>query len=285
VKCGLSLPINYLAGSPSSADDFLFQNHFKDPLIFLKALKKAGLTSVEINTIDSGTETNKAALATQRVLDSKLDVTIHGYLPPTNQKGKFSEILPPIASIAEILKNRNRSSIITFHSYKKQNDVLSRLVDTNADFVKNIIDIIHNEKLSLKIALEINRQKGFTDPSTTYDTLMTVWEKIGDPKMVGFCWDFGHSYWNASNNFIDCIPTEDFLSRVFHTHIHDVSTDGQTHWPLTEGNIPLNDFVSRLKARNYNGTYNMELYPERWHQVHDIQSGIFDSISILTAKL
>ncbi len=285
MKCGLSLPINYLAGSPSSADDFLFQNHFKDPLTFMNTLKKAGLASIEINAISSGTEAKKAALATKRVLDSKLDVTIHGYLPPANKGEKLVEILPPIASIAAILKDRNRSSIITFHSYKKQNDDLLRLVDYNVDFIKNFIHIIHNEKLSLKIALEINRQKGFTDPSITYDTLMTVWKKIADPKMVGFCWDFGHSYWNASNNFIDCIPTQDFLSRVIHTHIHDVSTDGQTHWPLTEGNIPLNDFVSKLKAQNYEGTYNMELYPERWHRVRNIQAGIFDSISILTANL
>lgn len=284
MKCGLSLPINYLAGLPSSADDFLFQNHFKDPLTFMNALKKAGLSSIEINTIDSGTEAKKAALATNRVLDSGLDVTIHGYLPPTNQRGKLVEILPPIASIAETLKDRNCSSIITFHSYKKQNDDLLRLIDTNVDFIENLIHIIHNEKLSLKIALEINRQKGFTDPSISYDTLMKIWKKIADPKLVGFCWDFGHSYWNASNNFIDCIPTEDFLSRVIHTHIHDLSPDGETHWPLTEGVIPLNDFVSRLKERNYKGTYNMELYPERWHKVRDIQSGIFDSISILTAK-
>ena len=285
MNCGFSLPINYLTGSPLNAEDFVFQEHFKDPLAFMNDLKKAGVSSIELRHIEAETETEKAALAAKQILDSELEVTIHGYLPQAISGDRFADILPPIASIVETLKERKASCTMTFHSYKARNGDLSQLSAYNADFIKNLMQIIYNENLPLKIALEINRNKGFTDPSIDYDGLMTVWKDIASPQRVGFCWDFGHSYWNTSKGYMNLIPKDDFLAHVIHTHIHDVSPEGETHWPLTEGVIPLNDFVARLNEQNYTGTYNLELSPERWHKLRDVKTCIFESISILKAKV
>jgi sugar phosphate isomerase/epimerase len=76
-----------------------------------------------------------------------------------------------------------------------------------------------------------------------------------------------------------------FLDNVIHTHIHDLSPGGETHWPLTESVVPLADFVLSLKEKNYAGTYNLELRPERWQKVIDAKTGIFESISILKDSL
>jgi sugar phosphate isomerase/epimerase len=285
MNCGLSLPVNYLAGSPKTDEDFLYQEHFKQPPVFLKTLKKSGATSIELRAIKATTEPKKASLAAKQILEAGLGTTIHGYLPQSINGYRFSENLSPIASIAKMLKKYQMSSTITLHCYRRRNENLTKLVDYNADYIQNLIQSIHDEKLPLKIALELNRNIGFTDPSVTYDTLVTVWNKINNPEMVGFCWDFGHSFWNTSKNCLDLLPPEDFLDRVIHTHIHDLSPDGETHWPLSEGVIPLKEFVSRLKERNYNGTYNLELRPERWHTVKDVNTGIFESMSILAAMI
>jgi len=283
--CGLSLPINYLAQDPRIDEDFLYQDHFKDPATFLKALKAAGLSSIEIRAIKADTDIKNAARAAKHILDAELDITIHGYLPSNTDGDKFEKILPSIAPIAEILKDRNRSAVITLHCYREQNGDLPQLVSYNINFIKRLARMILEEKLPVKIALEINRQKKYTDPSITYDSLIKLSSEIAEPELVGFCWDFGHSFWNASKNYIDLTPPERFLDNVIHTHIHDISPGGETHWPLTESVVPLTDFVSSLKAKNYAGTYNLELRPERWQHVIDAKTGIFESISILTDQL
>jgi len=284
-RCGLSLPINYLAGDPRIEEEFLYRDHFKAPATFLKALKAAGVASIEIRAIKADTDRNNAAAAAEQILDAGLDVTIHGYLPPNGSGQRFEEVLPSIAPIAQEIKDRNRSAVITLHCYRELDGDLPRMVNTNADFVKRLARMIGDQNLPLRIALEINRNKNYTDPSITYDSLTRLLSEIAEPGLVGFCWDFGHSFWNASKKYIDVMPPKRFLNEVIHTHIHDLSREGETHWPLTEKAIPLTDFVSSLKGRNYAGTYNLELRPERWQGVIDAKTGIFESISVLAEKL
>ena len=282
---GLSLPINYVADDPRTDEDFLYQDHFKGPATFLKVLKTAGVSSIELRAIKANTDMKNAARAAKNILDSELDITIHGYLPSNPDGDKFEKILPSIAPITKIIKDRKRSSIITLHCYREHNGDLSHLVSYNIQFIKRLARMIRDEKLPVKIALEINRRKKYTDPSISYDSLIKLSSEIAESEMVGFCWDFGHSFWNASKNYIDLTPPENFLDNVIHTHIHDISPDGETHWPLTERVVPLTDFISSLKEKNYSGTYNLELRPERWQKVIDAKTGIFESISILKVSV
>jgi len=283
--CGLSLPIDYLANDPRTDEDFMYQDHFKDAPAFLKVLKTAGVASIELRAIKATTDSKNAAVAAKHILDTELDITIHGYLPSNSDGDRFEKILPSIASIADILKQRNRSAVMTLHCYRAQNGDLSQLVDYNVNFIKRLTRMILDEKLPLKIALEINRQKKYTDPSITYDSLINLSSEIAESELVGFCWDFGHSCWNASKNYIDLTPPDEFLAKVIHTHIHDLSPGGETHWPLSESVVPLTDFVFSLKEKNYAGAYNLELRPERWQNVIDPKTGIFESISILKDNL
>ena len=284
MNCGISLPTNYLAGTPRNDEDFLFLKHYQNPLILLENLRGAGVTSIELRAIEAKTDLKIASLAADRVLESGLDLTIHGYFPKKVNCHRFSEYMPPIASIVENLKNYKASSTMTLHTHRKRNTNLAKLIQFNVDVIRNLVKCIDDEKLPLKIALELNRNKGYTDPSVAYASLITVMQEVGNPN-VGFCWDFGHSFWNTSKGYIELLPPSDFLDHVIHTHIHDLSPQGQTHWPLSQGIIPLEDFITPLKLRNYSGTYNLELRPERWNHVKDFHNGIYESISILTGML
>ena len=281
MNCGISLPINYLAGTPLNDEDFLYLKHYENPLILLQNLKEAGVTSIELRAIEAETDLKIASLAADSVLDSGLDLTIHGYFPKNVNCHRFSEYLPSIASIVDTLKFYKASSTMTLHTHRSRDTDLTKLIQFNVDVIRNLVKCIEDEKLPLKIALEINRNKGYPDPSIAYASLITVMQEVGNPH-VGFCWDFGHSFWNTSKGYIELIPPSGFLDDVIHTHIHDLSPHGQTHWPLSQGIIPLEDFIAPLKLRNYSGTYNLELRPERWNHVMDFKNGIFDSISILT---
>ena len=141
-------------------------------------MKSAGLSSIEIRAIKADTDIKNAARAAKHILDAELDVTIHGYLPSNADGDKFEKILPSIAPITEILKDRDRTSVITLHCYREQNGDLSQLVSRNVNFIKRLTRMIRDEKLPLKIALEINRRKKYTDPSITYDALIELSSKI-----------------------------------------------------------------------------------------------------------
>ena len=55
-----------------------------------------------------------------------------------------------------------------------------------------------------------------------------------------------------------------FLNHVIHAHIHDLGPDYKTHWPLTLGNVPVEEYVKLLAARRFNGVLNLELVYERF---------------------
>ena len=128
MNCGISLPINYLAGKPLNDEDFLFLKHNENPLILLQNLKEAGVTSIELRAIEAETDLKIASLAANRVLESGLNLTIHGYFPNNKNCHRFSEYLPPIASIVETLKNYKTFSTMTLHTHRSRNTNLAKAI-------------------------------------------------------------------------------------------------------------------------------------------------------------
>jgi sugar phosphate isomerase/epimerase len=81
-------------------------------------------------------------------------------------------------------------------------------------------------------------------------------------------------------------PSGDFLKRVIHTHIHDISRDGATHFPLTSGILPLSECLDRLANEKYQGYLNFEPSIDRWPGNPDEKrSATLESIKILSAAL
>lgn len=196
MSLGISLPIGFLAGVPNSLEDNVFVSHFHDPESCLEILKEHNVYSVEIRSILANTETTTAILAVERVLKADMKLTIHGYLP-TNVKGdQINEKCLNLWRVIEIIKGNGNSSVITVHPYHSSNGSIGQVIDFNIHLVKNLIRNIEINEYPVKIALEINRAKGFIDPSYTYHNLLKIWEGVNNFS-VGFCWDFGHSYWNV----------------------------------------------------------------------------------------
>jgi sugar phosphate isomerase/epimerase len=281
---GISLPIGFLAGVPHSREDNLFVSNFHDPESCLEILKEHNVYSVEIRSILANTGIKTAILAVERVLKADMKGTIHGYLPSDVKGDQINENCLNLWRVFEIIKGNGNSSVITVHPYKSSNGSIGQVIDFNIYLVKNLIHTIEINEYPVKIALEINRAKGLIDPSYTYQNLLTIWEGVNNFS-VGFCWDFGHSYWNVLKSDLEIQAPPEFVKLVLHTHVHDLSPSGETHWPLSENNLPLDNFVSQLISNKYSGVYNLELSAKRWSPNRSVKGEILKSIEKLQKSI
>jgi len=140
--------------------------------------------------------------------------------------------------------------------------------------------MMEKENVPLTTAVEINRKKEVNDPSTNYENLVEICRQVDHPS-VGIGWDIGHTYSNVLHSIVPKEPPEEFVRRVIHTHIHDLGHNGQTHWPLKTGSLPLDFYLEKLYSIHYSGFHTLELYPERFINVIDAKKTMLESISIL----
>ena len=84
---------------------------------------------------------------------------------------------------------------------------------------------------------------------------------VAAPACAGFCWDIGHAFWNVTHGKMDLQAPTGFVAGVIHTHLHDLAADGQTHWPFSEGRVPLATYLEALRGVGYQGVFNLEMYP------------------------
>jgi sugar phosphate isomerase/epimerase len=71
----------------------------------------------------------------------------------------------------------------------------------------------------------------------------------------GITWDMGH----CVRNKVFELPTEEWMSRVVHVHLHDVDENRQDHWPLVLGSTPYEEWIPALRDRGFEGTITAEL--------------------------
>lgn len=277
MKIGVSLPPDYLAGSAASPTARLIEERCGDASSFLAQLKAAGAASIELRKIDPDTPPRLAQKALSTVLEAGLEVSIHGYLPASWAPGAVEEMLPPLAGVIDELRTSRTESILTLHSYRAESGSLSPLVERTTSFVGALIEALEGASLPTRIALELNREKGLIDPSTTYDGLLRMRRELADER-VGFCWDFGHAYRNVLAGSLPPETPAEFVARVIHTHVHDLSASLQTHWPLSEGRVPLTTYVTALESAGYGGVYNLELSPKRYREVLDVSETFLDGV-------
>ena len=65
--------------------------------------------------------------------------------------------------------------------------------------------------------------------------------------------DIGHA------NHVGYAPDEMIFDSIKHVHVHDNLGDDDSHLPLGEGNIKLNDIINSLESKNYKGIYILEV--------------------------
>ena len=81
------------------------------------------------------------------------------------------------------------------------------------------------------------------------------------------------------------LPSDDFLAKVWHTHIHGIGVTG-THNPLTNyESLPLEFYVKALRESGYSGIYNLELDSKRFSSDVPLPESIYSSIARLSRSI
>ena len=281
---GLSLPPSYLAGTPVSEEAALLERTCGGAGALLEHLKNAGLASIEFRKVYEATPPNLVLAAARRVWAAGLNVTIHGTTPEAPEGRTLESLFPALGGFWDAFAEHQQHVMMTLHAYRARSGEVGALEAKTVELVRKVTEDADGRGLPLRIALELNRAKDWVDPSYTYDGLLRMGREIDHPK-VGFCWDVGHATRNVTEQGLTLEPPQTFLERVIHTHIHDLSSTGQTHWPLTRGVVPLETFIKALMGAGYGGVYNLELSPIRFHQVEGVREGIDESIARLARVL
>ncbi|MGE5530295.1 MAG: sugar phosphate isomerase/epimerase family protein [Patescibacteria group bacterium] len=281
MRIGVSLPFGYLAGALASRDEQLLAEAFGPPSACLELLRGHGADSIELGRINAKADPGEVRLAAAGVIDAGLGLTLHGYLPDPMAPGGFAALYPPLAPLAELLRAAGTRAVMVLHCHRgAAGEEEAELGEESAAFVQRLVSALDREGLPWRIALEITRNRGLADPGDTYEGLLAIAEHL-EEEAAGFCWDLGHTHWNVLQGSLPASAPPAFLRRVIHTHLHDLSPEGQTHWPLTERRLPLGTYLGALSAAGYRGVYNLELYPSRWAAVRDVRESMLASLAIL----
>jgi len=187
---------------------------------------------------------------------------------------------PELAPTLGYLRDQQGETVMVVHALVDPDASCGAMTESTVRALERLAESLHTRDLPVKVSLEINRHHGVEAPGTTYDSLLEIAQRLGS-RGIGFCWDMGHTHSSVLQGRLPAVPPPEFLRRVIHTHVHGLSADGDTHWPLTESNSHIASGVSQLKALGYGGTYNLELYPMRWGAEHTVRDGILGSVLCL----
>jgi len=86
------------------------------------------------------------------------------------------------------------------------------------------------------------------------ESVLDAAQKVNHDR-CGITWDMGH----CIRNKVFELPTEEWMSRVVHVHLHDVDENRQDHWPLMLGSTPYEEWIPALMDSGFEGTITAEL--------------------------
>lgn len=274
-RIGMSLRLSYLAGDSSHPSYALFG----PPATFLPELAQRGIGSIEVRAISSNTTPETAQRAIAAIRASGQQVTVHGSLGWDADHPVTSALAVALAA----LDGHQAQTTVVVHALANgpdqcDQDELARRTVTNLQAMQqHFIDTGHEVCLVLE---NTRAQEGRCDPGMRFEGVVDMIRHTNTPGL-GICWDFGHGLASHRIDLDSAEPPPNFLQRVRHTHIHDLGPSGRTHWPLTEGRLPLHRFVSLLQKAGYCGIWNLEIEPERFLDEPAVADRVLDSIQIL----
>ena len=283
MNIGLTLPFAYLAGIADSSDAGLLSLAFGKPDDCLRALRDHGVSSIEVGgTVGPACSGEALLLVAKKLADIGLRMSLHNQLIEGERKRAFSQDYASLIPALEFMGSRE-PVIVVMHAATDAHAELEALVARTAVTLARLSESIRVEGVPVLIALELTRDHGITSPGTTYDNLCAIAKRV-QPYAQKFCWDLGHAWSNVSRHKLISTPPLDFIENVIHTHIHAMSDTGKTHWPLSENQAPLANYIRQLHSRGYQGAYNLELYPSRWAKMN-IRDKILGSVMTLQRYL
>lgn len=278
VKTGFSLHPAYLAEQDATFENVLVRA-LGQPTVALERFKQMGLTCVELRAVKPGMQPELVRTAINNVTKHGLKFTIHGLLPPRDEQIGTIEGFP-LWALADEIAAMQGEVMIPLHARFAMDGALEPMIAATIASLQRLLEERDRRRAPFRFALEINRTKAKVDPSFTWDGVSSIVETVNHPAL-GICWDFGHAFYNYRAGLIAAEPPAAFLEKVVHTHIHDLNSNGKTHFPLREGVVPLARFCELLRCAGYDGVYNLELDPARYPNDAELGTALYDSIATL----
>ena len=281
MKTGLSLPLRYVLDTDTDIAKPGFRQWVGDPGTFLAELRHHDVQTVELRGVEPGLSDTATLTAMRRIVAAGMGFTYHSWLPEAVGKGAFPELAaPPLPDTGAFLNALGISPVMVVHAYNIPGASYEDLMASSVHSLRALIENLKQHALPVRVALEINRYHGVSTPGVTYDGLLEIGQHFTAADL-GFCWDMGHTQSSFLQQELPETPPAEFVARVIHTHIHDLSPDGDTHWALREVCPHLMAGIGRLEACGYTGIFNLELYPDRWQPEENVPDAIFRSIERL----
>src|SRR5690554_62835 len=261
IKIGLSLPTAYLSGDYVRGGETWYKM-FGTLADCLGVLRKAGVSSIEVNDLHMERPITQIEPAVENILKYGFHLTVHIFLPDLDKQNVFPDSLQ---KTFRILKDKNQDSPLILHGhnfddYSSREEAVYKTITDLTGLVKRFRD----NKMMNPVALELCRHRKGGPVGVTYQEIQDMVDAVKEDN-IGICWDMGHTLSNINSQAWDNpFPAEAFLDRVIHTHIHALDKNQKTHGPLGKKDDLVNSFLILLKTHKYQGIYNFELYPERW---------------------
>lgn len=261
---------------------------------YVLSLKSKGVDSIEIRKLPrkvSEEDFDLINASIEKIWQAGMQITVHGDLTGEKSGDTFLEIYPSMEYILKNFKKYQAKIVMTLHALqepsKSTQKTQEELKEETISMLKKWAKIVEEENLSVYFALENNRSKDKAiDPGNSCKVVTEMVQRVNN-KHVGVCWDMGHLFSNLHEERElgmekGGLPSEEFLKRVYHTHIHALNEDGRTHFPLTEEfKLPIDTYVKALQEQNYHGVYNLELSFERFEKEAPVAEQVFTSINRL----
>lgn len=261
---------------------------------YILALKSRGTDSIEIRKLMREVDEvsyDAVNSSVQKIWNAGMQITIHGDLTGNSTGDFFSDVYPSMTYILQHFQKYQSKIVMTLHALqepsKSSEKTQDELKEQTIDVLKQWTKIVEDENLPIYFALENNRSKDKSiDPGNSCKVVTEMVKRV-DSKHLGICWDMGHLYSNLLverelDMKLGHLPSEDFLKRVIHTHIHALNDVGRTHFPLTdEFKIPITEYVKALQNYGYEGVYNLELSFDRFDKDAKVAEQVFSSIKRL----
>jgi sugar phosphate isomerase/epimerase len=281
---GLSLPYDYLCGSTATDSARLLSESFGPAAAALETFRQHGVRRIEIRHFPETVPADLIVRGCRVILRAGLEITLHPATPSSPSSSRLSQPFPWIDAVLRLLAGRQKELLLTLHAYLRAGGEEAQLSIRTQELFRSLADLAEREQAPVRFALEMNREKGVTDPSNSYISTAGLCTRI-DRDGVGICWDWGHGFSNVLKGSMKSDPPESFLERVIHTHIHGVGPSGRTHLPLTSGRLPTARYAAALLGRGYRGTFCLELSPERFSSEEPVAPAFLESIGLLNRTL
>jgi sugar phosphate isomerase/epimerase len=257
MEIGITANWDFISGKNQTEESRITLESFDSVESYLQFIKEMGVTSIELKKVATAPNDNFVSDICKNLKKNDFSLTIHGDVSENHLDLDLYSTFPWLKAVVGVYNEK--PLLIVVHPIEGTRRTQDEYHQLTVAKIKNMTDTVTRDNLKVKIALEINQfVTTLASPGFTYDGILKIVTEVNS-EHLGICFDFGHTWSNIRRGFMGQTIPDQFLNRVIHTHIHDLSLEYKTHWPLTFNNVPVAEYIRLLTERSYQGVLNLEL--------------------------